>query len=95
MCDDGWGMTEANVVCRQAGFSDTGAIPRPLAFFGEGTVDIALDEVSCVGTEQTLLGCMYETTNDCSHREDAGVTCQQCKSFTYTQTHSLTEMLLP
>ena len=44
--------------------------------FGAGTGPINLDETSCTGTEMRLIDCPFDTTHDCQHSEDAGVTCQ-------------------
>ena len=44
-------------------------------FFGEGTGTIALNFVSCLGTEARLVDCSSGTVTSCSHSEDAGVTC--------------------
>ena len=82
VCDDGWGAPDATVVCRQAGYSSFGAIPRVGAFFGQGRGDIFLDDVSCNGTEQRLTDCMASSTHNCVHREDAGVTCSPTRKHT-------------
>ncbi|XP_078579963.1 neurotrypsin-like isoform X2 [Branchiostoma floridae x Branchiostoma japonicum] len=76
VCDDSWDEKDAQVVCRQLGFSgDVRAWPR--AHFGQGTVPILMDEVSCQGTEANLADCRRATEDrmDCRHTEDAGVTC--------------------
>ncbi len=40
-----------------------------------------MDDVSCLGTETSLLQCTYDSdTTDCGHYEDAGVVCSQIKS---------------
>jgi len=80
VCDDAWGTPDANVACRQLGFSSTGAIARSFAFFGQGTGSILLDQVGCRGTETRLVDCPSNPigVHDCSHFEDAGVTCQVC-----------------
>ena len=82
VCDDFWGFDDAAVVCRQAGFSRFGAIPRLSAFYGAGRGDIFLDDVACNGTEERLTNCMASDNPNCVHNEDAGVTCTpDCKSF--------------
>ena len=52
--------------------------PTNSASFGEGTGDIALENVACTGSENTLLGCSSNAIFDtsCSHSEDAGVICE-------------------
>ena len=47
------------------------------ATFGEGTGRIWLDELSCLGTETTLLDCRHNSwgDHDCDHDEDASVRC--------------------
>ena len=60
---------------------NAGAIARIGAYFGEGTIAILLDNVGCTGTESRLTSCSYSShTLDCSHRDDAGVTCQSTTS---------------
>lgn len=79
VCDDGWGLPDATVVCRQLRYSVIGAIPRPLAFFGAAAsaVPIYLDDVACVGTEGRLVECPFTANHNCVHNEDSGVTCSE------------------
>ena len=54
-----------------------GSIAHTGPYFGQGTIPILLDNVACTGTESRLTSCSYDShTLDCSHRDDAGVTCQ-------------------
>lgn len=60
-----------------------GAVPVKGAFFGQGSGNILLDNLSCTGSEQTLFNCTHRNnmpltlfSNDCNHTEDAGVKCQ-------------------
>ena len=78
VCDDGWDADNAAVVCRQLGFSTTGAVARGSAFFGQGTGSILLDNVACTGSETQLIDCPNNGIgiHNCVHGEDAGVTCQ-------------------
>ncbi|XP_041474059.1 deleted in malignant brain tumors 1 protein-like isoform X3 [Lytechinus variegatus] len=75
VCDDGWDITDANVVCRELGF---GSAKRavPASYFGSRSYGFFhMDNVACTGSEQSLIDCPHETTHDCSHLEDAGVIC--------------------
>ena len=76
MCDDGWDLDDAHVVCQQLGYpSAVGAFH--FASFGQGTGPTWLDEVDCTGSETNLTQCSHNGfgNEDCSHFEDAGVRC--------------------
>ncbi|NWV42829.1 DMBT1 protein, partial [Grantiella picta] len=76
VCDDGWGMAEAQVVCRQLGCGAALAAPGH-AHFGRGLGLIWLDDLTCAGSERHLAQCPGRTwgDNNCHHGEDAGVVC--------------------
>ena len=91
VCDDYWNAPDAQVVCRQLGYSDIGtctftamvsllfvdAVAFSYGHFGTGAGKIYLDDVRCTGSESHLINCTYDSvTTDCSHNEDAGVRCQ-------------------
>ncbi len=80
ICDDGFDMEEANVVCRMAGFPQGAKEAAINSRFGSGRPDqqILLDEMDCKGTESSLLQCRFDpwTQHDCSHKEWAGVVCK-------------------
>ncbi|PIK49864.1 putative scavenger receptor cysteine-rich protein type 12 isoform X1 [Apostichopus japonicus] len=78
VCDDGWGLDEANVICNQLGFGNAISAPSS-AFFGQGGGTIHLDDVSCSGLESSLLDCGHRgiDMHNCRHSEDAGVVCSQ------------------
>ncbi|CAH1244700.1 PRSS12 [Branchiostoma lanceolatum] len=83
ICDDNWGIEEANAVCRELGFPQaTQAIQSAAATFGEGTGIIWLDDVSCQGNETSLSQCTHKDWGDhnCKHEEDAGVVCYEWKA---------------
>ncbi|OCT71914.1 neurotrypsin isoform X1 [Xenopus laevis] len=76
VCDDGWTELNAQVVCRQLGFSGPSSLSSKGEFgFGEGF--IFLDDVTCMGEEFSLLDCPHSSwgQHDCSHSEDVGVQC--------------------
>uniref|UniRef100_A0A4W5QLF2 Soluble scavenger receptor cysteine-rich domain-containing protein SSC5D n=1 Tax=Hucho hucho TaxID=62062 RepID=A0A4W5QLF2_9TELE len=74
VCDDGWDLAEAQVVCRQMKFP--GVISAVTGgTYGEGSGSIWLDDMDCKGTEKSLSSCPFKgwALTDCSHKEDAGV----------------------
>uniref|UniRef100_A0A3Q1HEN8 Soluble scavenger receptor cysteine-rich domain-containing protein SSC5D n=1 Tax=Anabas testudineus TaxID=64144 RepID=A0A3Q1HEN8_ANATE len=76
VCDDEWGMSNADVVCRQIGCGHAVSAPTS-AHFGKGTGPIWLDNVECSGQESALTQCTHAGfgSNNCGHGEDAGVIC--------------------
>ncbi|KAL0147162.1 hypothetical protein M9458_057686 [Cirrhinus mrigala] len=77
VCDDGWDLAEAEVVCRQMGFP--GAISAISGgTYGEGSGPIWLDDMKCEGSESSLSDCSFNgwAVTDCTHKEDAGVVCE-------------------
>nr|XP_028681739.1 scavenger receptor cysteine-rich domain-containing protein SCART1-like [Macaca mulatta] len=76
VCDDGWDLADAEVVCRQLGCGGAVAALGSAAF-GPGSGPVWLDEVGCRGSEASLRGCPAERwgRGDCAHKEDAGVRC--------------------
>ncbi|NXA44060.1 CD5L protein, partial [Eudromia elegans] len=76
VCDHGWGMEEAQVVCRQLGCGPAlSALGR--AQFGQGHDPIWMDGVECAGTEDLLSACPAKPwgAHGCTHSEDAAVVC--------------------
>ncbi len=80
VCDDEWGIADANVVCKQLGFSGASSVFLA-AGFGEGVGTILLDDVQCTGDEERLEDCPSNGwgVENCGHAEDAGVICQAGK----------------
>ena len=79
VCDDGWDLNDAQVVCRQLGFGPA-IIARDQAFYGESVqyAEIWLDNVNCIGTESALDDCSHNgwgIGNCYDHFYDAGVQC--------------------
>eukprot|EP00754_Rhynchopus_humris_P021869 Rhum_TRINITY_DN14764_c6_g1::Rhum_TRINITY_DN14764_c6_g1_i1::g.116087::m.116087 len=81
VCGDGWGLPQADVVCRELGYAG-GALAAlrsagEVGGFGEGRGPVALDDVACAGTEGALAACRHRPVgeHDCTHAQDAGVVC--------------------
>ena len=77
VCDDYWDINDANVVCRELGFSRATGAPYS-AKYGRGSGTIWMDDVKCQGGEGSLLQCSHRgwgQTSGCGHNEDASVEC--------------------
>ncbi|XP_068076834.2 scavenger receptor cysteine-rich domain-containing protein DMBT1 isoform X2 [Danio rerio] len=76
VCDDGWSLSDAAVVCREMGCGDA-IEAKSNAFFGEGVGIVYLSSVTCSGNEASLSNCGSKTMGEfyCAHSRDAGVVC--------------------
>ena len=80
VCDYGWDLNDAQVVCSQLGFGQVTAAMHN-AFYGEGSGQIWLYNLNCIGTEETIGNCShygwgyYYIQYYCSHGDDVSVKC--------------------
>ena len=91
VCDDLWDDDNANVVCRQLGYTGGSALQRlDLNSLGI-TGNFILDNVQCSGYETDIMECsanpMYD--HDCSRSEGAGVKCERIGIYKYTPDTSI------
>ena len=76
VCDDDWDLNDAQVVCTELGLGKATAALHT-AFYGRGSGQIWLDNVNCLGTEETIRNCSHRGwgIENCFHLEDASVNC--------------------
>ena len=82
MCDDGWNLRSAAVVCRQLNLGP------PVSIYSHSTgrrdYDYGIESVICDGTESNIAQCNYTTDHDCYRQESAGVICSPSKSSDFS-----------
>ena len=77
ICSDYWDLPDAEVVCHQLGYDGALRAVRNAAF-GQGTGQIWLDDVQCMGNERSISHCNHLGlgAHNCRHNQDAGVVCR-------------------
>ncbi|XP_039277670.1 serine protease svh-1-like [Nilaparvata lugens] len=78
ICDDDFGVTEAEVICKSLGFQGNAEF-RKEAYFGAGEGMIWLDQVHCNGSENSVDSCFHHKWGEtnCKHNEDVSVICSK------------------
>ena len=84
VCDDAFDRPDANTACRQWGANTPAISYAGNAAYGQGSGPIQLDNFLCQFTQDSLFYCGVLTFHDCSHAEDAGVSCPTVRKFQYT-----------
>ncbi|KAK7489454.1 hypothetical protein BaRGS_00019253, partial [Batillaria attramentaria] len=74
VCDSGFDLEEAQVVCRELGFLTNGTLFYYNAAFGEGTGEVFGSRFDCVGDETNLFECGQWDVY-CSHFDDVSLSC--------------------
>ena len=76
VCDDGWDLDDAQVVCRQLSYGPPIAATGG-AYYGQGSGRIWLDNLNCTGNELTIGECSHAGwgMHNCGLFQDAGVQC--------------------
>lgn len=79
VCDNQFDAADAQVACRELGFTSNGAQVLGTSGYQDGEVSqwIWLDQVQCTGRELTLSSCRHDDygSHSCLHDQDVGVTC--------------------
>ncbi|CAI9722756.1 serine protease svh-1-like isoform X3 [Octopus vulgaris] len=77
VCDDNWDMKDADVACKQLGFSRGAEVATGNSRYGLAeSEDFLMDNTDCKGDESALQYCSYDTEHDCKKDEAAGVICK-------------------
>ena len=75
VCDDGWDLKDANVVCSSLGFNNALEITK---MYGPGSGNIWLTNVGCLGNEDSILQCEHAIVasyDSCFNSHDVGIRC--------------------
>ena len=88
VCDDGFDINDANVICRMLGFpSAIAALAFSSADASYGTApsgnDFVLDDLGCTGSETSIFDCPHpgEWIENCEATDIAGVLCATSNQF--------------
>lgn len=78
VCDHGWNMKAADVVCRMLGFPDALRFTKGHTAFGRGDGSFWLDDVNCGGREYDIERCSHRDwgRHNCRSTNQAGVICK-------------------
>jgi hypothetical protein len=74
VCDDGFDLNAASVVCKQLNFTGAVAVHSE-SFYGHVNHIFSYDDISCNSNEGTLDDCLHSNSENCSPIEGAGVQC--------------------
>ena len=85
VCDNGWDLIDANVVCRGL-FFGRAVLAKHNSFYGQGNGQIWLDDLNCPGRGKTIEQCSYRGwgIKNCKHSGVAGVKCSTGMYYAYT-----------
>uniref|UniRef100_H9GVD8 Soluble scavenger receptor cysteine-rich domain-containing protein SSC5D n=1 Tax=Anolis carolinensis TaxID=28377 RepID=H9GVD8_ANOCA len=80
VCDNGWDLEDARVVCQEVGCGKA-LVAATGARFGQGSGPIWMNQINCTGKENVLKKCPQEKSFNltCDHRKDAGVECAELR----------------
>ncbi|KAG7212821.1 hypothetical protein KM043_002178 [Ampulex compressa] len=80
VCDDGFGMINADVICKELGFTLGALEVRPGGFYGnlDPPTRFMVDQLKCRGNETTLRECDFDGwgVHNCQPEEAVGVICK-------------------
>uniref|UniRef100_A0A1X7U110 Deleted in malignant brain tumors 1 protein n=1 Tax=Amphimedon queenslandica TaxID=400682 RepID=A0A1X7U110_AMPQE len=74
LCDQNWDLRDAQVACRELGYSPYGAMPT-YGCYTEGQLSFGITSINCTGSENALLNCSHSNPvlYNCRSHSDAGL----------------------
>ena len=86
ICDNGWDMREARIVCHQLGFLEAEEATIVSLEESEEEIPIVMNRVSCKGSERHLVDCPFvcSSIQRCNSSRVAGVTCKPSENASYS-----------
>ena len=84
ICDHGFDINDADVICRMLGFPSAAlAFSSAYAWYGpvESGENFVLDDLECTGNETSVFDCLHngEWNENCGATDIAGVLCAKSK----------------
>jgi len=74
ICDEGWDINDAHVVCRMLGFPE--ALDATVqSQYGESYSNPVFSNVQCNGSENSIFDCPADSNPSCDKSRNAGVRC--------------------
>ncbi|KAL5253604.1 hypothetical protein ACHWQZ_G013415 [Mnemiopsis leidyi] len=98
VCDDGFGSTEARIICQELGYSDAVDFDSSNDFDISTNFQITLDDVSCDGEsggEGGWASCFFSESHNCGHSEDIFLTCLSPTEESATMNEATQAMEMP
>ncbi|XP_033101733.1 coagulation factor V-like [Anneissia japonica] len=78
VCGDSFGSSDAKVICKMLGFQETDS-NQCCKSFGPGSGNIFIDDLECLGHEDSLEQCRHSGwgEHNCNHQDDVGIICKR------------------
>ena len=83
ICDEGWDLNDANVLCKMLGFP--GALDATVrSQYGQPYLnDVIFSNVQCTGNEESIFDCPSDPNPNCDRSRSAGVSCLSMYMVTF------------
>ncbi|VDH99035.1 Hypothetical predicted protein [Mytilus galloprovincialis] len=79
ICNNGFTVNDARVICRMLGFETENVTVYANATFGNGSSNIMMDNLKCIGNETHIAACSFTGwgKHKCQHNQDVSISCGQ------------------